>query len=56
MPDITMCSDDECHMAKMCYRHEATPTPQIQSYFLESPRIGKSCDHFWKIDPEKKES
>jgi hypothetical protein len=31
MPDITMCSRDDCPKSKMCYRHEADPD-HWQSY------------------------
>jgi hypothetical protein len=52
VPDITMCADHDCPMAKQCYRHEATPSDR-QPWFAGSPRIGGtprfplgSCDMF----------
>ena len=32
MPDISMCKNDACPMAGKCYRHEAKPDPNWQSY------------------------
>ena len=32
MPDITMCSRDDCPINKQCYRHEANPDDHWQSY------------------------
>jgi hypothetical protein len=37
-PDITMCLSKDCPRRKQCYRHEATPDPGYQSYFIrETP-------------------
>lgn len=38
MPDITMCSNHTCPLAKQCYRHEAKVTwPERQSWFFDLP-------------------
>lgn len=47
MPDIAMCTNDECPKAKECFRHEAVPHPYWQSYMafdLEKD----NC--FWPLD------
>ena len=38
MADIAMCLNEECKHKKLCYRHEATPTPRRQSYMSFTPR------------------
>lgn len=48
MPDITMCQNDDCPMAKECYRHEAEPTPRYQSYTHFHYQDG-TCDSFMEI-------
>ena len=48
MPDITMCSGQDCPMKDRCYRSTATPSNWRQSYFLGIPlKEDKTCDHFW---------
>lgn len=32
MPDITMCSNENCYVKEKCYRHTAIPDPYMQSY------------------------
>lgn len=54
MPDISMCMNDECHLAKECYRHEAKPG-EWQSYSYFRPNEAGDCDHFlpiWKLQGE----
>jgi len=51
MPDICMCLDAQCPKRKDCYRFWATPTPNWQSFFEQSPRKGKECDAYWKRKP-----
>lgn len=46
MPDITMCNDTACPLARQCYRANAQPSMR-QSYFTESPRTGEECDYFY---------
>lgn len=47
MPDITLCVSHKCPKAKQCYRHEATPNPNYQSYFagIWGKKSGK-CRNF----------
>ena len=49
MPDIAMCSNDECRNRKRCYRFMAEPSA-IQSYsdFAPAPGDGQ-CEDFWSI-------
>jgi hypothetical protein len=46
MPDITMCSNDEC--VRKCYRRLATPFIR-QSYSLFEPKNKRECKYFWRI-------
>jgi hypothetical protein len=47
MPDITMCSGQDCPMRERCHRSTASPSSR-QSYFLGIPlKEDKTCDHFW---------
>lgn len=39
MPDIPMCQHLTCPAAKVCYRHEAKPSAQGQSYQEWNPII-----------------
>jgi len=48
MPDISMCLNDECHLAKECYRHEAKPS-EWQSYSCFHPDESGECKHFLLI-------
>lgn len=59
MPDITMCTDNECPVKETCYRFKAKPL-EYQTYFLSSPRLDEreseskgivegSCSYYWKI-------
>lgn len=50
MADITMCRDTDCKQRKQCYRYTAHACEYRQSYFVESPREGKECKHFWKVE------
>ena len=48
MSDITMCRDILCPMKNWCYRYQATPNENFQSYFSQSPRNPDStCSQFW---------
>jgi len=45
MPDIAMCSRDDCPKAEQCYRFTAKPS-YWQGYF--APQIiGDQCEYFW---------
>lgn len=52
MPDITMCSNEECELRIDCFRFMALPNPWRQSYFapdsIPQPKNGK-CDDFMVI-------
>ena len=48
MPNISMCMNDECHLAKECYRHEAKPS-EWQSYSYFHPDDAGECYHFMPI-------
>jgi len=48
MPDISMCLNHECHLAKECYRHEAKPS-EWQSYSHFHPDESGKCKHFLPI-------
>ena len=48
MPDISMCLNHECHLAKECYRHEAKPN-DWQSYSYFRPDEVGECNHFLPI-------
>jgi len=50
MPDITMCNDESCPMRMECYRYRAIPSKMLQSYFIDSPREGETCDYFISIE------
>lgn len=47
MPDITMCSNNECERKENCYRHNATPD-HLQSYSDFKPYCNKDkWEYFW---------
>lgn len=58
MPEITMCRNHTCPMARDCYRHEARPS-HVQAWFLVDPtpartinaaqEVSWSCEYFLKI-------
>jgi len=57
MPDITMCSGEDCPKKESCYRFTATPTPLGQSYFLEPPynKEKNECELYWRdVDKSNK--
>ena len=49
MPDITLCSGQDCPLKETCYRYKATPSKYRQSYFTEAPydKEKEECDHYW---------
>ena len=55
MPDITMCSNNNCPLKHNCYRFMANPS-QWQSYaefkFCQIHHNTYACDDFWcmKVD------
>jgi len=38
VPDVTMCTDEDCPARNQCYRYRAIPNKHWQSYFKQSPR------------------
>lgn len=52
MPDITMCSGEDCPLKATCYRYKAKPSDYCQSYFTESPYDAKEnkCNYYWESD------
>jgi len=55
MPDITMCKGKGCPKKENCWRYRAIPTPNWQSYFVNSPwsEEKQECEHF--LDLEKRQ-
>ena len=51
MPDIAMCSGEECPFKEKCYRFTAKPS-EYQSYFVEPPIKDGKCDHYWGENAE----
>lgn len=49
MPDISMCTGDDCPIKEKCYRFTAIPSEYRQSYFLLPPyqKDTESCSMFW---------
>lgn len=48
MPDITMCSGDECKQRRWCYRYTAKPG-YSQSYFTNPPlETDGTCKYYWE--------
>jgi len=52
MPDITMCDNKKCPKFKNCYRAQAVPHPEWQSWATFNYNNG--CDYFLKIEPGMK--
>jgi hypothetical protein len=48
MPDISMCNNDDCPLAKKCYRHEAEPNKRWQSY--DKFEGGTDCRGYWPME------
>lgn len=45
MPDITMCSGDDCPLKEDCFRYYAKPDKH-QSYFMGTPFYENKCGYF----------
>ena len=57
MPDISLCSGNNCNLKENCYRYKATPNPYRQSYFGNPPlEEDGSCKFFWGYKEELKNS
>jgi len=50
MPDISMCSGQDCPLKETCYRFTAKPNELRQSYFSNPPYNlkTKSCNHYYE--------
>lgn len=59
MPDITMCTGENCSLKETCYRNKATPCEYRQSYFIKPPytinqeRGEHSCELYWELKERK---
>lgn len=57
MPDITMCTNDECPLRESCYRYMAKPSEYMQSYAVFEWKAGKKgkvdCEYYVKIKPKR---
>lgn len=57
MPDISLCSGNNCNLKENCYRYKANPNPYRQSYFGNPPlKEDGSCLYFWDYKEELKNS
>ncbi len=50
MPDITMCSGQNCEKKETCYRYMAIPS-SWQSMFAEE--MPEDCKYYWKISEKE---
>lgn len=50
MPDMQMCSNDECPLSRECYRFLAFPS-EWQVYGNFDPKDDGTCDHFIELEP-----
>jgi hypothetical protein len=53
MPDITMCSGNNCELSSICYRYKAEPSKYRQSYFCKPPNEGLECEYFWEYKTDE---
>ena len=57
MPDITMCTGENCNVKEQCHRFTATPTPGWQAYFIAHPVMNQNtCSCFWDNKDRSKSS
>ena len=55
MPDITMCTGEDCPMKDGCYRFTANANEFMQSYFMNAPiKEDNTCDHYWPNKDDNK--
>jgi len=50
MSDITMCRDSKCPNNVTCYRAQAKPHQERQSYFSPQPRNVDGCLYYAPMD------
>jgi hypothetical protein len=55
MPDFAMCQNHDCPSAKRCWRHEAPPAPQWQSWSVFSPDESGKCGYFKQTEARRDE-
>ena len=49
MPDIAMCSGDQCPVKEHCWRFMAPPD-RYQSQFAAPPFTEEGCEYFWDMN------
>lgn len=54
MPDITMCSGEECALKESCYRFTAKAS-EYQSYFIDPPIKDGECRYYWEDEQISKQ-
>lgn len=47
MPDISLCSNNNCPLRKGCYRATAIPSDFLQSYTVFNLNEDGTCNWFW---------
>lgn len=59
MPDITLCTNDNCELSKSCWRFNAPPSEHMQSYSKFNPKVEEDkvvCDmYIYKLKPKDNE-
>ncbi len=50
MPDMSICTGEECPLRNTCYRYRANASEYLQSY-IESPYSTEEskCDFYWPL-------
>jgi hypothetical protein len=51
MPDLTLCTNEDCNINYMCYRFKAKPSEYVQSYIRFEPQ-DDHCEFFIQIIDE----
>jgi hypothetical protein len=51
MPDLTLCTNEDCQFTEYCYRYKATPSNYVQSYCRFEPG-NDNCERFIPINEE----
>jgi hypothetical protein len=49
MPDITMCTGENCPLKETCYRYTADESYEHQSWFMKPPYKDSECEYYWTI-------
>jgi len=53
MPDISMCTGENCPLKEKCYRFKAKPS-SYQAFFSDPPVTNGECEYFWPEKPKAK--